>query len=85
MAFKTMLRQLISKWGIMSIELQTAFEGDYTFKDASGNSTYVEEANEPLINPDIEVTQVHEEATPQVVPNTQFEKETVEQESIALL
>lgn len=28
MAFKTMLRQLISKWGIMSIDLQTAFEQD---------------------------------------------------------
>ncbi len=28
MAFKTMLRQLISKWGIMSIELQNAFEQD---------------------------------------------------------
>ena len=28
MAYKTMLRQLISKWGIMSIELQTAFEQD---------------------------------------------------------
>lgn len=30
MAFKTMLRQLISKWGIMSIDLQTAFEADAT-------------------------------------------------------
>ena len=28
MAFKTMLRQLISKWGIMSIDLQNAFEQD---------------------------------------------------------
>lgn len=28
MAFKTMLRQLISKWGIMSIELQTAYDSD---------------------------------------------------------
>ena len=28
MAYKTMLRQLISKWGIMSIDLQTAFEQD---------------------------------------------------------
>lgn len=28
MAYKTMLRQLISKWGIMSIELQSAFEQD---------------------------------------------------------
>lgn len=28
MAFKTMLRQLISKWGIMSIDMQNAIEGD---------------------------------------------------------
>lgn len=28
MAHKTMLRQLISKWGIMSIDLQAAFEAD---------------------------------------------------------
>lgn len=28
MAYKTMLRQLISKWGIMSIEMQSAFEQD---------------------------------------------------------
>lgn len=28
MACKTLLRQLISKWGIMSIEMQTAFEAD---------------------------------------------------------
>lgn len=28
MAYKTMLRQLISKWGIMSIELQSAIEKD---------------------------------------------------------
>lgn len=28
MAHKTMLRQLISKWGVMSIDLQTAFEAD---------------------------------------------------------
>lgn len=28
MGFKTMLRQLISKWGVMSVELQQAFEAD---------------------------------------------------------
>lgn len=28
MAYKTMLRQLISKWGVMSIDLQTAYEAD---------------------------------------------------------
>ena len=42
MAYKTMLRQLISKWGIMSIELQSAFENDMTFTDESGNVNYVE-------------------------------------------
>lgn len=65
MAYKTMLRQLISKWGIMSIELQNAFENDYTFKDESGNSTYVEEGNETVsyanVTEDIEVTEVTEE------------------------
>lgn len=34
MAFKTMLRQLISKWGIMSVELQTAFENDVAQEEA---------------------------------------------------
>lgn len=34
MAYKTMLRQLISKWGIMSIDLQTAFEQDYESESA---------------------------------------------------
>ena len=28
MAYKTMLRQLISKWGVMSIELQNAIDAD---------------------------------------------------------
>lgn len=39
MAQKTMLRQLLSKWGIMSIEMQSAFDQDMTFKDESTNST----------------------------------------------
>lgn len=42
MAYKTMLRQLISKWGIMSIDMQNAFENDMTFTDDSGNRNYVE-------------------------------------------
>ena len=33
MAYKTMLRQLISKWGVMSIDLQSAFEADNTTED----------------------------------------------------
>ena len=36
MAMKTMLRQLISKWGIMSIELQTAVEKDMAILNEKG-------------------------------------------------
>lgn len=45
MAYKTMLRQLISKWGIMSIDLQTAFENDMTFTDNNGKVSYGEPAD----------------------------------------
>lgn len=42
MAYKTMLRQLISKWGIMSIELQTAIEKDMAVLDDNGGVEYVD-------------------------------------------
>ena len=35
MAVKTMLRQLISKWGIMSVEMQQALESDGCLEDGS--------------------------------------------------
>lgn len=44
MAFKTMLRQLISKWGIMSIEMQQAFEGDGAIVAEGGEYIHAEEA-----------------------------------------
>ena len=42
MAEKTMVRQLISKWGIMSIEMQTAYEKDMAVIDENGNPAYVD-------------------------------------------
>ncbi len=58
MATKTMLRQLISKWGIMSIELQTAFENDMTFKDKQdGEAFYVDVEETPNINSDVVVNE----------------------------
>jgi recombination protein RecT len=45
MAHKTMLRQLISKWGIMSIEMQSAFEKDEAVISEDGSFEYVD--NEP--------------------------------------
>ncbi len=40
MAKKTMLRQLISKWGIMSVEMQTAYEADNHIINADGTPDY---------------------------------------------
>lgn len=46
MAMKTMLRQLISKWGIMSIEMQTAYEKDNALIDENGNAEFIEQEQE---------------------------------------
>ena len=42
MAIKTMLRQLISKWGIMSIDFQKAYEADMGVLRPGGNIEYVD-------------------------------------------
>lgn len=42
MAYKTMLRQLISKWGIMSIDLQTAIDKDMAAIHDDGTVDYVD-------------------------------------------
>lgn len=48
MAYKTMLRQLISKWGIMSIDMQNAIESDMAVINEDGNKDYVDNAeNKP--------------------------------------
>ena len=47
MAFKTMLRQLISKWGIMSIEMVTAMDSDMAVINEDGSKTYVDNTDDP--------------------------------------
>ena len=42
MAYKTMLRQLISKWGIMSIDMQTAMDKDMAAIHDDGSIDYVD-------------------------------------------
>lgn len=66
MAYKTMLRQLISKWGVMSIELQKAFEGDMATLDAEGHPTYVENDNDEYV--EATATEVNEPQDPQPEP-----------------
>lgn len=42
MGFKTMIRQLISKWGIMSVEMQTAYTNDMAVINENEQPQYVE-------------------------------------------
>jgi len=46
-ALKTILRQLISKWGIMSIEMQTAFESDI---DSQERMASEENQHKPIVS-----------------------------------
>ena len=52
MAYKTMLRQLISKWGVMSIDMQQAIEKDMATINTDGSFEYVDNEDEPLPNGD---------------------------------
>lgn len=54
MAYKTMLRQLISKWGIMSIELQSAIDGDMAVINEDGSKNYVETEDDFIEAPIVE-------------------------------
>lgn len=42
MAEKTMIRQLLSKWGMLTTELATAFEADMSVINDDGTKTYVD-------------------------------------------
>ena len=70
MALKTMLRQLISKWGIMSIELQDAYIKDNAVIKDDGTFDYVDNGDD-LNTVDIRVTEP--EQTDQVEPTEQTE------------
>ena len=49
MAYKTMLRQLISKWGIMSIDMQQAVEKDMATINTDGTYEYVDNQEDTII------------------------------------
>ena len=65
MAHKTMLRQLISKWGTMSIDLQTAVEKDMAVIREDGSPEYVEnEAQEDNVAVEQEYREVEQQEEP---------------------
>lgn len=57
MAFKTILRQLISKWGIMSIEMQDAFTKDMAVIKEDGTCDYVDSPEEDKTIIEVEHTE----------------------------
>ena len=78
MAYKTMLRQLISKWGIMSIDLQSAFDADMAVINDDGTKDYVENAPEDVIEqetPQMEQPQPAEQSPQQEVLDGQMKFE----------
>ena len=58
MAFKTLLRQLISKWGIMSVDFQTAMTNDMAMIDENGQAQFVDNEEEYI---EAEIAPVQEE------------------------
>ena len=78
MAYKTMLRQLISKWGIMSIDMQNAMESDMAVIHEDGTKDYVYTVSEENIVADQDLQETAEE-TPE--PEKQeLQEETTKEE-----
>ena len=64
MGVKTMLRQLISKWGVMSLEMQKAYEADGGVVNQDGSIDYVDSVDaapqaeqQPTVTVEAEVVQ----------------------------
>lgn len=79
MAYKTMLRQLISKWGIMSLEMQTAFSRDDTYMDQQGNPRYIDDDEFAMADPAGQVEQPAEAPTTPTAPEQIETREPVQQ------
>ena len=78
MAYKTMLRQLISKWGIMSIDMQNAMESDMAVIREDGTKDYADTVSEENIVADQDLQETAEE-TPE--PEKQeLQEETTKEE-----
>lgn len=74
MAMKTMLRQMISKWGIMSIDLQTALDKDMAVIHEDGTTDYVDtQPEQDNVVADQELQEVKENKKEQPAGNIEEE------------
>lgn len=78
MAYKTMLRQLISKWGIMSIDMATAIDSDMAVINEDGTKDYVETDEGNIIDVDAAEKEPDETITDHDTENLQQEQKSDE-------
>ena len=64
MAYKTMLRQLISKWGIMSIDMAMAMDSDMAVIHEDGTKEYVESENVIVVDAEVMESESSDETKP---------------------
>lgn len=83
MAYKTLLRQLISKWGIMSIDMVTAMDADMAVINADGTKDYVETESFESEVIDVEPDHVEEVKAEEKNP-TKDEKPSAEQNNVQM-
>ena len=75
MAYKTMLRQLISKWGIMSIDMIQAIDSDMAVIRDDGTKEYVDIESPEIYDNAIPENQVTE-GEPDTLPDDSTVQET---------
>lgn len=71
MAFKTMLRQLISRWGIMSIDMVSALDADMAVINEDGTKNYVDTESDVIDMPADEVSNQPQEEPKAEAPQEQ--------------
>ena len=70
MALKTVLRQLLSKYGILSVELQTAINSDMAAINEDGSVDYVDNSADYETVQDAPQAPAADPATGEVIDNT---------------
>lgn len=83
MAYKTMLRQLISKWGIMSIEMQEAYSKDMAEIKENGDYEYIDSVDTEDIIEQTEETEQHDTEVNSTEQNSATIDEEMQKEAIA--
>jgi len=68
MAYKTMLRQILSKWGVMSVEMQKAFEADMRVINENGVAGDIVDADYSEVASMQDVVNANESETIEVSP-----------------